>query len=208
MNRPVVSVVMPCYNQAMFLTQAVESLQAQTFPDWECIIVNDESPDNTEHVALALCKQDPRIKYISQKNGGPSSARNHAISLAQGEYILPLDADDIIGDNYLLKAVEAFNNRPDLRLVYCEAAYFGLREGKWDLEEYSFRNLLRYNTIFCSAIFRKEDWERVGGYDESLRNGWEDWAFWIKLLDPAAKVYRIPEVLFFYRIKSQSHSTA
>jgi glycosyltransferase involved in cell wall biosynthesis len=208
MSHPTVSVIMPCYNQAIYLTDSIQSLQAQTLSDWECIIVSDDSPDDTEQVALEFCKYDPRIKYVWQKNAGPSSARNKGISLAQGEFILPLDADDKIGNRYLEEAVNVFETQDSVSLVYCQAEKFGGVHEFWKLADFRYPDLLKYNMVFCSALFRKTDWERVGGYDETLRKGWEDWEFWIRLLDEHSKVVKLDAVHFYYRIREQSRQAS
>ena len=108
-NNKIISVVIPCYNQAEFLPETLDSLIAQDYRDWEGIIVNDGSLDNTEEVALTYLKKDRRLKYIKKENGGLSSARNCGIEHASGEFILPLDSDDIIKPEYLSKAIEAFS---------------------------------------------------------------------------------------------------
>ena len=92
---PKVSVIVPCYNQGEYLADALESVLYQTFTDWECIIVNDGSSDNTEEVANKFCELDKRFKYISQTNQGVSAARNNGIKASSGTYILPLDGDDV-----------------------------------------------------------------------------------------------------------------
>ncbi|RZK22254.1 MAG: glycosyltransferase family 2 protein [Flavobacterium sp.] len=208
MNDFVVSIIVPCYNQAQYLVECIQSILDQTYQSWECIIVNDESPDDTEKVALELCKQDDRIKYICQKNGGPSSARNNGISLAKGEYILPLDADDKIGERYLEEAINVFEKQASTSLVYCLAEKFGSVEEFWKLADFRYSELLKYNMIFCTALFRKSDWERVGGYDETLRKGWEDWEFWIRLLDEHSTVVKLESVHFYYRIREQSRQAS
>ena len=105
-EKGMVSVIVPCYNQAIYLPEALNSLLAQTYQCWEAIVVNDGSPDETEKVALEYTWKDSRIKYVFKENGGLSSARNKGIELAQGEFILPLDADDIIHPEYMEKAME------------------------------------------------------------------------------------------------------
>lgn len=88
---PEVSVIVPCYKQAIFLDECISSVIGQTFRNWECIIVDDGSPDNTEEIAKEWCNKDPRIKYCKKSNEGVSIARNYGIGLAVGKYILPLD---------------------------------------------------------------------------------------------------------------------
>lgn len=199
-----VSVIIPCYNQSHFLNDAFQSVLAQTCVNWECIIVNDGSTDATEEVATSLCKQDHRLQYLSKENGGVSSARNAGIAKASGKYILALDADDKIHPSYLANALEAFEKDKQLFVVYAEAEYFGGRTGQWALPKYSYKALLLNNLIYCSAIFRKSDFEKAGGYDEQLKDGWEDWELWIRLLYNAKKVFKLPQVGFYYRQKEGS----
>ena len=96
MDEVKVSVIIPCYKQAVFLPDALESLLKQTYRNWEAIVVNDGSPDNTEEVVRQYMQQDNRISYLPQQNQGVSAARNNGIKQAKGEFILPLDADDWI----------------------------------------------------------------------------------------------------------------
>jgi glycosyltransferase involved in cell wall biosynthesis len=203
MNKKV-SIIVPCYNQAQYLEEALQSVLCQTYNNWECIIVNDGSPDNTGEIIEKWCKKDGRFKSIYQKNGGLSSARNLGISVAIGEVILPLDADDKIGLNYVLLAIEAFEKNSSLKVVYCKAEKFGEEIGEWKLPSFSLFNLSRNNLIFCSAFFKKEDWNSVGGYDISMKHGWEDWEFWIAILKNGGTVKRLEEVYFYYRIKKTS----
>jgi glycosyltransferase involved in cell wall biosynthesis len=205
---PLVSVIIPCHNQGQYLTEALDSVLAQTYNNWECIIVNDGSTDKTEDVANKYVVKDNRLTYIYQQKAGPSAARNAGIGIAKGTYILPLDADDIIAPKYIELAIEAFQKNTNLSLVYCMANKFGHETGLWELKEYSFKNLLQINCIFCSAVFKKADWQKSGGYDEELIYAWEDWDFWLRILNEGSQVYKIPEVLFFYRIKPQSRNAA
>lgn len=203
MNKKV-SLIVPCYNQAQYLEEALQSVLCQTYENWECIIVNDGSLDNTGEIVEKWRKKDGRFKSIYQKNGGLSSARNLGISVAIGEVILPLDADDKIGLNYVSLAIEAFEKNSSLKVVYCKAEKFGEEIGEWKLPSFSLFNLSRNNLIFCSAFFKKEDWNSVGGYDTSMKHGWEDWEFWIAILKNGGTVKRLEEVHFYYRIKKTS----
>jgi glycosyltransferase involved in cell wall biosynthesis len=199
-----ISIIVPCYMQAQYLDEALESVLNQTYINWECIIVNDGSPDNTEEKAKMWCSKDIRFKYIFQTNGGLSCARNFGISEASGEIILPLDADDKIAVNYMTLAIEAFEQDQTLKVVYCKAEKFEDEVGEWKLPFFSLFNLSRNNLIFCSAFFKKEDWKAVGGYDTTMKFGWEDWEFWIALLKNGGNVKCLDEVGFYYRIKAKS----
>lgn len=198
------SIIIPCYNQGKYLRDALDSVLEQLFLDWECIIVNDGSDDDTSIISREYCNKDKRIQYFEKENGGLSSARNYGILHSKGEFILPLDADDKIHHHYLLLASQIYFNNPKTTLVYCDADLFGESTSNWILPEYDYRDLLLKNSIFCSAIFKKTDWIKVGGYDETLKKGWEDWEFWISILDKDSIVYKIPEICFFYRIKNHS----
>jgi len=204
---PTVSVIIPCYNQAKYLTGTLDSLLRQTFQDWEGIIINDGSPDNTEEIGLSYVEKDARFRYIEKINGGLSSARNCGINNALGEYVLPLDSDDILEPTYLEKALQVFLKIPETTLVYCLGNYFGVKEGLWNLHYEGYAKLLIGNSIFCSALFRKTDCIRIGGYDEEMRFGYEDWEFYIRLLNERSLVYQIPEALFNYRTKEVSMLT-
>ena len=199
-----VSVIVPCYNQAKYLSEALQSVLDQTYENWECIIVNDGSPDNTEEVAKQWVEKDSRFKYFYKENGGLSSARNAGIAIAEGEFILPLDADDRIGKDYTLLAMKTFQEDSDLKLVYCKAEKFGEESGSWNLPVFSLFELARQNMIFCSALYRKEDWSRVDGYDENMIFGLEDWEFWIAILKNGGEVKCLDEVEFYYRISENS----
>lgn len=207
MSAPVISIVVPCFNQAEYLFDSIQSVIQQCYPNWECIIVDDGSTDDTEAVARSWCKKDERFRYIHQENSGLSAARNKGIREARGEFILPLDADDKIASQYLEKALQAFDQNPGLKLVYCRAHKFGEEEGVWDLPDFSLFDLAQGNIIFCSSVFRRSDCLNIGGYDPQMRHGLEDWEFHIRLLKDNGAAMRLDYVGFYYRIKESSMIT-
>lgn len=198
-KRSKISIIVPCFNQAHYLSDALSSVLSQTYPEWECIIVNDGSPDNTEDIAFQWIDRDNRFKYLKKENGGLSSARNAGIAATTGEFILPLDADDKIGADYLKEAVHVLREDKEVRIVYGEAEFFGDRNGKWDLPEYTLRKMALSNLIYCSAVFRRSDFNKAGPYDESLKKGLEDWDLWLSILKTGGKVIRLPDPYFYYR---------
>lgn len=200
---PSVSVIIPCYNQGGFVNEAVDSVLAQSYEDFEIIIVNDGSTEDETNSVLANFDR-PKTRIITTSNHGLAAARNNGIREAAGTYILPLDADDFIGPTYLEKALRVLEQNSELGIVYCRAMLFGAVEGPWGLPEFSLQTMLLDNCIFCSAVFRREDWIRVGGYDETLIYGWEDYDFWLSLLEIGRQVYQIPEALFHYRVSQDS----
>ncbi len=204
MDNPLISIIIPCYNQAKYLNETLDSVISQDYENWECIVVNDGSIDNTEQIALIYCDKDSRIKYFYKKNGGLSSARNTGISLSKGKYILPLDSDDKIDREYCKLAVKELERNDRLKIVYCRANFFGVRSGEWVLPDFSIDKILGQNIIFCSGFFRRSDYNLTSGYNENMKFGLEDWDFWLSILELGGEVLKIDKVLFFYRIRIDS----
>ena len=200
------SVIIPCYNQGSFIKEAVDSVLAQTFQNFEIIIVNDGSTDETTNRILSNFSA-PKTTIIQTENKGVSSARNTAIKAANGKYILPLDADDKIASTYLEKVLDVLENNKNINIVYCDAEYFGNKTGKMYLNPYSLKQILNNNCILISAVFRKSDWEKVGGYNTNMYISIEDWDFWLSLIENGANIYKIPETLFFYRKQKTSRTS-
>jgi len=204
MQDVLVSIIVPYFNQSEFIEECLDSVLAQTYSQWECIIVNDGSPDNIEQLLQNYLNKDTRFKYIKIQNSGLSSARNTGIKISSGKYILPLDADDKISFDYCKEAIEVLEINSKVKVVYAEAELFGIQRGLLQLAPYSIFNLSCKNVIYCSAFFRKTDYEEIGGYDEDLKYGLEDWDFWISLLKNGGDVIKLPRIHFYYRIKKES----
>jgi glycosyltransferase involved in cell wall biosynthesis len=204
---PTVSVVIPCFNHGQYLAECLQSLQAQTFQDFEVIVVDDGSTQPASLAALAAVEAQV-TQVIRSSNQGVIAARNTGIAAAKGRYILPLDADDKIGARYLALAVAKLDSEPLVGIVYCQAEFFGEQQGPWQLPPYVFPNILIGNVIFNAALFRKSEWTAVGGYNSNMGDAWEDFDFWLALIARGAQVYQIPETLFFYRINKTSRNNA
>lgn len=204
MKNSLVSIIIPCYNQGVFLTQTINSVNSSLYKNIEIIIVDDGSIDNSFEIAKELTLKYDNIKCYTQQNSGPSVARNFGIKKANGTYILPLDADDLISENYISEAVKIFEEQQNVKVVYCEAEKFGGKTGKWNLKPFSLKLLAHDNMIFVSGLYRKKDWEACGGYPEDLKWVSEDWVFWIAMLKNGGKVVRLPITGFYYRINSNS----
>lgn len=201
-----VSIIIPCYNMKQYLAETLDSVVAQSYNNWECIIIDDGSTDNTESIVKNYCNKDTRFKYIKQGNEGVSAARNNGIKQAKGEYILPLDGDDLIDQTYIQQAKSYLSDNITTKLVYCKADYFGERQGDLDLGNYSYNTILWENCIFCSAVYRHTDFNKTSGYNTNMKDGFEDWDFWLSFLNANDIVYQIPETLFHYRIRKQSRN--
>ena len=204
---PLVSVIVPIYNSEEFITETIESIINQSYKNLEIILINDGSTDNSKQICRKYLAKDSRIIYIEKENGGVVAARNDGIAKATGEYILPVDSDDIIEKTYIEKAVDIITKNDKIGIVYCKAEFIGAKTGYWDLPEFTIANILKDNCIFATALFKRTDWIKVGGYKEYVKNSTEDYDFWLSLIENGSKVYRIPEILFKYRIRENSRST-
>ena len=201
-----VSVIMPCFNDGIYIREAIDSALNQTYSNVEIIVVDDGSDDPvTKEIIDSL--SHPQIKVFHSSHLRPAGARNYGIELATGKYILPLDSDDKIEATYIEKAVNILESNEKIGVVYCLADLFGEASGRWDLPNYDFRTMLLDNIVFVTAMFYKSDWKKVGGFNTSMKYGMEDYDFWLSLLEIEREIYQIPEVLFHYRIKPVSRTT-
>jgi glycosyltransferase involved in cell wall biosynthesis len=201
----IVSVIIPCYNQGEFLSDAVGSVLRQIYKEWEIVIVNDGSTDNTQECIENEIKKSPqKIRSIThESNKGLSAARNTAIKNAKGPFILPLDADDMIKSNFLSECVPLIT-RGLADIIYTDIEYFGSCKGIKKMPNYNFKNYVKRNQFCCSALYHKKHCVEVGGYDESFKYGYEDWEFGIRMGKAGHRGLRIPKALFLYRQRANS----
>ena len=208
MNRDneMVSIIMPCYNDGAYMEEAVASVRAQTYENIELIIIDDGSDDpKTLEILQKMCAEGVTVLHTDHLR--PAGARNAGIAAAKGTYILPVDSDDTIEAEYVARAVEVMESSENIGIVYCHADLFGEETGPWVLPEYSLEAILLDNVIFVTALFRREDWEKVGGFRTTMKHGMEDYDFWLSILELGRDVYQLPEILFHYRIKPASRTT-
>lgn len=200
-QRPLISVIIPCYNYGRYLQETVESVIDQTFQNIEIIIVNDGSTDNTREVAEAMIAQHPenRIKLINQTNSGqPAISRNNGIAAAQGQYILPLDGDDKLAPQMLERCLDLLQSNPQIAIAYTDRQDFDGVDQVVAAGDFDFSKLKYGNQISHCALYYKEMWRKIGGYRTNVR-GLEDWDFWIAAGVLGFKGQRISEPLFLYR---------
>lgn len=208
-SKPLVSVIIPCYNLGRYLPEAVSSVINQTFENWEVIIVDDGSQDNSFEVAKELVRSFPTKQIISVKNTnwGSATARNIGISISRGNYILPLDADDKIDPTFLEKTLNVLETNNEIYIAYTDTHEFENRNNIVPSGKFDYYHLPICNQLPYCSLFRREVWKRVGGYNPNMKEGYEDWDFWVGALEKGFKGKRIPEAIFFYRIRSNNRSS-
>lgn len=199
-STPLVSVVIPCYNQARFLDEAVGSVLGCGYDAVEIIVVNDGSSSEEDNRLLRGFIR-PKTRVIHQRNMGLAAARNAGIEAASGKYILPLDADDKTAEGFLPEAVRIAESDPGICVVTGKYRLFGLTESDPQGAPYEgFASELLGNRIVVSSLFRKEGWEKAGGYSPKMKYGMEDWDFWISLLEKTGgRVVQLDRPTMYYR---------
>ena len=204
-----VSVIVPAYNISAYIGDALESLERQSFKEFEAVIVDDGSTDNTAEIVESFCRRDSRFRLLQKQNGGLASARNYGIRHARGEYIALLDGDDRYEPDKLATHVTQLDRSPEIGVVYSASRAirddgkltFMVLSGK-PVKSDCLEALLCKNFIChgSNAVFRRSIFDEVGGFDETLRSG-EDIDFWLRIAGTQSwKFYRLPQVLCCYRV--------
>lgn len=199
-----ISIVIPCYNDAQYIEQSVQSALDQTYPFKEVIVVDDGSNLETKAV---LKKLEPKItKLITQENQGQSRARNVGIQFAKGEYIMVLDSDDYLEPTFCEVAFEVFKIQKSIKIVTCQAYLIIPNENKilYTPNGGNIQSFLFSNAALGSSMFQKKDWTKSHGYDELMRKGFEDWEFFIRILKDGGKAFVIQKPLYNYRKRANT----
>ncbi len=194
-----VSVVIPVYNTAEYVEESIKAARAQTYTNIEIIVIDDGSNERTKTVLHQLNKDIDVL--ISQENAGQSVARNKGIASAKGTYILIQDSDDYFKPSFIEKSVQILDNDATVKMVSCYLNRFdGERQGPIvKMEGGALQNFLFRNACVGNALFRKDDLVAIGGYDETMRQGYEDWELAIRLLKDGGRAHTLKEPLFMYR---------
>ena len=178
MTVPTISVFLPCYNAHIYLPRALESLRAQTFQDFEIIIINDGSTDPETIAYLETVPDD--IRVVHQENRGLAGARNSGFNEARADLILPLDCDDWLAPRFLEEAYAALQAAPERSFIFAGLTLEG--EGEGNLEkQFNLFEQLYFNQLPYCMLMPRAAWEEIGGYDEAMRLGYEDWEYNIRL---------------------------
>lgn len=199
-NRSGVAVVVPCHNYGCFLTDALASIDAQSLLPDEIIIVDDGSTDDTPQVIERLRKSHPDIGVLTRTPArGVVSSINDGVNATTARLLVILSADDTISPRYIENLAAAIDET-EADFAYATVHFFGARTGTWTARPFSPRRLARTNFVNTSAMFRRELFKKIGGFDASFEHfGREDWAFWIAAVDKGARGIAVPEALLDYR---------
>ncbi len=192
------SVVIPFFNSHATLGETLQSLRDQSFRDFEIIVVDDGS--TAAEAQACLDALPPTITRLRQPNRGLPAARNAGMRAARGEFILPLDSDDMLAPSALTQLVLALDTRPDADLAFSWTRRFGEEDGISQMALNPFEQLIVNEAPYC-MLMRRGLIARTGGYDETMRDGYEDWEFNIRLLALGARAIVLSEPLFLYRVQ-------
>ncbi len=199
MTDPAVSVVITCFNYAHWLPDSVDSVLEQSLTDFELLIVDDGSTDDSLAVAGRLAAGDDRITVLTQANAGqPAIPRNRAIERARGRYIASLDADDRLGPTALERSAAALDGDPRAGLAYLQQQDFGASCDLHPLLDWRLERLKRTNFLPSATMFRRAAWQLAGGYNTNVR-GYEDWDLWLGIAEAGFCGLPVPDALWFYR---------
>lgn len=210
-NNPLISIIMPAYNAEKTIRDSIESILIQSYQNWELIVINDCSEDNTYAVILETAKKDCRIRTLDNPcNSGVSESRNLGIAAAQGVWIAFLDSDDIWKSDKLEKQVSLITEKKDADIVFTGSAFIdGLgKQSAYFLvvpSKISYHGLLKQNLISCSSVLVKK--ALVVKYPMKHDEMHEDYAVWLQILKNGGHAYGINEPLLLYRLSNDSKSS-
>lgn len=212
---PTVSVIMPAYNVEPYIGDAIESVLAQTFTDYELLIIDDGSTDGTAEIARRFAGRDSRVKLIQQENRGLAAARNTALRHATGELMALLDSDDLWMPRFLRAQIAVLHARPAVDIVTGNARTLGSHEDGLPARPWpdprpwpNLRTILTDElSVFIMSVFRRRVYDTIGGFDEMLRTN-EDFDFWLRAALAGFAFARNDEPLGSYRRRDDSLSAS
>lgn len=195
---PQVVLVITTFDRPDFLREALASAQSQTYPALD-IVVSDDGSTDPRMLALLDDLEREGVRVLRHPHGGISHSLHAAVSATDSTYLMVLGDDDLIDAPYVAEAVAVAEHDPSIGMVYCRADLFGDQDGRWDLPDFTIGPLLFDNQIFATMLFRRADWEAVGGYDLDMREGREDHDFLLRLVGLGRRAHRLDGTYFHYR---------
>lgn len=205
-----VSVIMPVYNSSRFLRDSIESVLNQTYADFELIVIDDCSLDDSFSILKEYEKLDARVRiFKNEVNKGVSYTRNFGVNKSRFEYIALIDSDDMWEKEKLAKQMELFLNFPDTDITYTGCGFVDLKSVRSDFQfsvpvSVTYKELLKQNVMSCSSVVLKKKW--LLKYPMAFDNMHEDFAVWLSILKDNGKARGIDEPLLIYRVDKRSKS--
>lgn len=206
MSGSTVSIVVAVYKKEDYLVNTIDSIIAQKHTDIEIILINDGSPDKCPEICERYSRIEPRIKYISQENAGVVHARNRGIACATGDYIVPFDADDIMPENFIENLLDFARKSPGVDVIIPRAIAFGDKEGEIFFPRIDLPYILLRNGIHNSSMFKASAIKVVNGYNKNMKNGLEDWDFWLYFVEKNMIFERAEGAFYYYRMTMGSRN--
>lgn len=212
-----ISIIIPAYNQVEYIDYTLQSVINQNYENWECLIVDDGSTDNTEAIVNEIIKKDSRFSYLKKVNGGASSARNYGLDMAKGDFIQFLDSDDYIHEDKLVKGIDAFEKNKDSDIIISNfnmfrdsidtllPPYCNLENRTFDFNSILLDWDVNYTIPLHCGLFHKSVFENVR-FDETIQSK-EDWIMWVTIFKKGAKASYINQSLAFYRYNDRGNHT-
>jgi len=211
---PLVSILTPAYNSAAYIAETVESALKQTCADFELLIVDDGSADETLDIARAFAEADPRVKSFASRHGGLSSARNVGLQHARGQFLALLDSDDVWDPSYLSKQLTLLHQHPEIAIVSANVVsrggpfdgipFWPITAGTHELRTHE--PIAQEGAVSVFAVFRRAVIDRIGGFDPTFTTN-EDYEFWLRAMNAGFRVLQNRAILGRYRRRPDSLSS-
>lgn len=204
MSKPFVSIIIPVYNSSRNIIETLKSVNNLEYKNFECIIVNDGSTDRSEVIIKNFIAEKEKFTYYSIINSGVCYARNFGVEKAIGDYLLFLDSDDLIDSNFLNETIK--NLCDSIDIVATKVIFFGRSKGVYIPNIFTLNDLLHENKLVITCLIKKNQFIDVGGFNPNMKDGFEDWDFWIRYFNKYPNIMIIDSTSFYYRLQVKSRN--
>lgn len=205
-SNPKVSIIVAVYNKEKYITETLASIASQSYQNIEAIIINDGSPDRCPEICESFSKNNKNFTYYSKSNSGVIDTRNFGISASSGDLIIAFDADDIMPDNFIEEIVKFSISNPEITVFAPGAIAIGESSGEIKFPSLELPEFLTRNAIPNSSAFKREALNLVPGYNINMKDGLEDWDFWLYFVENNLKIRRVPNAYYYYRVTTGSRN--
>ncbi|WP_291047304.1 glycosyltransferase family 2 protein [Empedobacter sp. UBA1574] len=204
MNNSLISIIIPVYNSEKNILETLKSVHNLSYENYECILIDDGSIDKSKNIISNYIKDIPQFKLISIDNSGVCTARNIGVEKANGKFLLFLDSDDLLENNFLNETFNNYDNWTDV--VATKVIFFGRSSGEYLPNYFNINDLLHENKLVITCLIEKDKFLDVGGFNTNMKDGFEDWDFWIRYINKFPNVRIIETTKFYYRLQQKSRN--